>query len=173
MTTHHKDPLSYLNFLISKRGKSGPEGIYLTDMTIVAEAAVDYGYKANYGKCGPNSPITGVNYTDWLQLLVNLREDNPQFPHTISADDELVPLDSKAMYQFISEGSSMRLNVFKPYLDAKMFEFLVCSTQDMLSYVADFSGKIPSHIRFSIGYATSRWEDLSDSGEVEEHDLSY
>lgn len=173
MTTNHKDPLSYLNSLISKRGKSGPDGVYLTNLTIVAEANTDYDYKVNYRKCGARTPLIGTNYTDWIELLVNLREDNPQTPQTLPTDSDLVPVDSEAIYQFVPEGGMLSLNVFMPYLDTQLFEHLVCSTQDMLTYVAGFAGKIPSHIRFSIGYATSKWGDLAESGEVEEYDLSY
>lgn len=166
MTTNYKDPKTYLESLISKRGKSGSGGVYLTNLTIVAEAESDYGYKANYRRCGSNTPPVGTDLSRWHQVLVNLREDNSQLPFTLNTERLLCCLDDEAIYQFIPEGASMSLNVFLPFLDSKMFEHWVCTTQDMLSYAAGFASKFPSHIRFTIGYATSKWDDLVDSGEV-------
>lgn len=173
MTTNYKDPQSYLNEMVSKRGKSGPEGVYLTNLTVVAEAETDYGYKVNFGKCGHGTPPSGVEYMDWLELLVELREDNPQFPRFLVTNTGLAPWDKTAIYQFLPEGGAISLNVFLPYLDSQMFEYFVCTGQDILTYVSDFIGKFPTHIRYSIGYATSSWEDLVESGEVLEQDFSY
>lgn len=160
MTTNYKDPKSYVDSLVTKRGKSGPDGVYLTNLTVVAEAESDYGYKVNFAGCSSNTPPSDVEYGDWLDLLVQLREDNPQTPQSVHATGEV--------YQFIPEGGYISLNVFVPSLDLQMFEYFVSSSQYALNYVAKFAGKIPTHIRFSIGYATSKWGDLVDSGYVTE-----
>jgi hypothetical protein len=173
MTTNYKDPKAYLSSLISKRGNSGPDGVYVTNLTIVAEADSDYGYKVNFRNCGHLTPPVGLDYVSWVELLVCLRFDNPQTPKVISTEPDLIPLDSTALYQFVPEGGSMSLNVFLPFMDAQMFEYMVSYSQDMLSFAANFAGKVATNVRFNIGYATSKWDDLVESGEVEEQERSF
>lgn len=168
--TNYKDPKTYLSTQVSRRGKSGPCGVYLTNVTIVAEASTDYGYKASFDKCGPHQPPLDISLEDWQDLLVRLRFDNPQVPQTVHTMEEY---DELFNYQFFSEGGYMGLNVFAPSLDTEMFEHLVCSCQDALIFASNFAGKIPTNIRFSIGYASMRWDNLAEEGEVQEQDLSF
>lgn len=139
----------------------------MTNVTIVAEADLDYGYHVSIDKCGPNLPPVGVTLEDWHSLLINLRNDNPQLPYAVVSDED------SAIYQFMPEGGNMSLNVFIPVADTQMAEYLVCQAQDMLAFVANFSGKIPTFVRFSIGYAHSFWHDLEEDGELLEQDLSF
>lgn len=166
MTQNHKDPETYLTQLVAKRGKSGPTGVYLTSVTVVAEAQSDYGYKANIGKSEPLIPPAGIELEDWLYLLVSLRQDNPQIPQVLGPSMGM-------MYQFVPEGGSLSLNVFCPLINVGGLGHMVCFCQDMLQTVADFVCKIPTTIRFSIGYAFKDWENLAIDGEVEELELTY
>lgn len=166
MTQNHKDPETYLTQLVTKHGKSGPTGIYLTSVTVIAEAQSDYGYKANISRSGPLLPPAGVRLEDWLYLLVSLRQDDPQVPRVLG------PFTG-TMYQFVPEGGNVSLNVFCPLVDTESLSHMVCFCQDMLQTVTDFVHKIPTTIKFFIGYAIKDWRDLAVDGEVEEFELTY
>lgn len=165
MSHNHKDPKTYLIESVSKRGRSGPDGVYLTNLTVVAESTTDYGYKANILRAAPLTPPVSICYEEWLSLIVKLRTDSVQNPCSIFTDE--------AIYQFLPEGGSISLNVFIPVLDADTFEYFVCFCQDMMECVSEFTGKLALSIRFSIGYCNRTWRDLADDGEVEEQDFSF
>lgn len=161
----YQDPKSYLNNAVTKRGKSGTDGVFLTNVTVVAECSTDYGYKVNTSGVTPLNPPFGVCYDSWLELLVSLRSNFPDTPeHVITEEISL---------QFVPDGGSISLNVYLPVLNSDVFEVYVKECQETLALVCDFSGKLPTFIRFSIGYAFRRWDTLEEEGEVEGQDLSF
>jgi hypothetical protein len=71
------------------------------------------------------------------------------------------------------EGPNLSLNVFMPVLYAEHFSWNVSFYQELLKWVGDFVGKVPTHIRFNIGYSTRSWEDLVRTEDVREMDLNF
>jgi hypothetical protein len=166
MAQIHKDPVTYLNEAVIKRGKSGPDGVYLHSITVVAEALADYDYKVSYGPAatvleGPPD----VNIYDWNSLLVSVRANHRQLSHELHLRDFLL--------QFLVEGGTLNLNVFFPVVETASFPYTILYCQDILRCVADFAGKIPASIRFNIGLAHKSWEDMVEEGEAEETDLNF
>ena len=170
MSHNYQDPKAYLNNAVTKRGKSGAEGVYLTNVTVVADCGTDYGYKTNTQGTALLSPPFPFDYEGWLSLLVSMRGSPIDEPVHLTTDD--------AMFQFLPEGGNISLNVFIPSINSDVFEVYVSECQDMLQFVGDFAGKIPTFVRFSFGYAFRSWDTLVGEGEVQatdypEHDLSY
>lgn len=161
----YQDPKSYLNSSVTKRGKSGANGVFLTNVTVVAECSTDYGYKVNTSRVTEFSPPFGLNYEEWLELLVSMRGGLTDSPVHL--------YNGQALFQFTPDGGSISLNVFIPCLNSDVFEVYVQDCQEMLQKICDFSGKLPTFIRFSIGYAFRRWGTLEEEGEVEGQDLSF
>ena len=165
MTQTYKDPNSYLDTAVSKRGKSGHYGAYLTSVTVVAEPETDYGYKA-FGISGDViQPELNVDPDEWLRMLVTLRSQTVQKQYIIVHDNQT--------YQFIPEGGYLSLNIFLPEVFTHCFQHEVLTAQNTLKIVADFVGSLPSSIRFNIGVAWKTWKDLVESGEAEEVEFSY
>lgn len=164
MSHNHQDPKTFLNKAIASRGRSGAEGAYLTNLTIVAEGNVDYGYRANVMRTQAFYPPFPFNLEEWLKLLVTLR-NNLSTPIHITTDE--------ATFQFIPDGGQISLNVFIPSITTDTFEIYVLQCQDMLQYVCNFAGKIPVSIRFSIGYALKAWCSMVEDGEAEEQDFTF
>jgi hypothetical protein len=170
MSHNYQDPKAYLNNAVTKRGKSGAEGVYLSNVTVVADCSIDYGYRANASGTSLYNPPFPFDYEDWLSVLVAMRGNPYDVPTHLITED--------ATFQFIPEGGNIYLNVFIPLLNADVFEIYVSECQGMLQFVGDFAGKIPTFIRFSIGYAFRKWDRLAEEGEVQaseypEQDLSY
>jgi hypothetical protein len=170
MSHNYQDPKAYLNNAVTKRGKSGSEGVYLTNVTVVADCGTDYGYKANILGTNLYVPPYPFEYEDWLSLLVSMRGNPIDLPVHITTEE--------ATFQFMPEGGNISLNVFMPSINSDVFEVHVSECQELLQFVGDFAGKIPTFVRFSIGYAFRRWDTLLGEGEVQatdypEQDLSY
>lgn len=165
MTQTYQDPKTYISTLAAKRGKSGIRGVYLTNVTIVAEASTDYGYKVNFSSVRPLEGPENAVREDWLEVLVAMRADVTQDPQCLSFKD--------GIYQFLPEGNNVSLNVFLPQLEVELFEYHVCLAQDLLQCLASFAGKVATTIRFNIGFVNRSWADLAEVGEVEERELSY
>lgn len=168
MEQTHLDPVTHLNEAISRRGKSTHNGVYLTNLTIVAEAEFDYGYKAfppSPDPCKVGKLESHFDEYDWLQLLVSLRAQKIEFPEQI--------LRGSSVFQFVPEGSRLSMNVFIPVVLSESFPWEVNFSQDLLRRVCDFVGKVPSHIRFSIGFAHRSWGDMVLNHEVQEMDLNF
>lgn len=167
MTQNYRDPVSFLNESVTKRGKSGPDGVYLHNVTVVAESESDYGYKTFYGNpVTPTSAPVGMDEGDWSSLLIKLRSDSRSLSQQVSVYDNSV-------WQFLPEGGTLSMNVFFPVVNISTFPHRVKQAQETLLCLADFASKVPGNIRFSIGIVTKSWRDMAEQGEVEEMDLSY
>lgn len=167
MTQTYKNPIDYLNDAVTKRGKSGPDGVYLTNLTVVAEAKVDYNQKLSYGPgVLAQNPPPDTNYEDWLRVLVDIRSDYRALSQEVAMMDNTI-------LQFIPEGNFLNLNVFLPTIETQGFPYMLVLCQDALKCVADFASKIPNSIRFNIGVACKSWGDMVEEGEAVETDLNY
>lgn len=168
MAQTYRDPITYLNEAVTRRGKSGPDGVYLQNVTVVAEASSDFNLNLSYGV--PVSPVMPPSYCkveDWNQLLVNLRWDLRSLSHTLN-----IPEDGLIL-QFLPEGNILGMNVFVPQVNTSDFPYTLQMAQDTLVCAADFTSKVAGNIRFSIGIATKSWGDMVEEGDVEERDLNF
>lgn len=168
MAQNYRDPLTYLNEAVTKRGKSGPEGVYLYNVTVVAESTSNYSYRVSYGNpISPTVPPEGLDWVDWATLLINLRSDNRSLSH------EIVFATDKSVWQFLPEGNLLSMNLFLPVTDIAIFPYILRQAQDALLCTSDFTSKTPGNIRFNIGIVTKSWEDMAEQGEVKEMDLCF
>jgi len=166
MAQTYKDPHSYLNESLVKRGKSGHQEVYLTHVTVVAEAEADYGYRVSPQKFDFFAPLGNYyNSPEWLILLVSLRSQGTDTQRTIIFD--------QTTFQFLPEGSHLSLNIFFPERNVETFDYDVLAAQDMLREVAKFAGKIPTTIRFNLGLVKKSYETMVEDGEVEELEFSF
>jgi hypothetical protein len=166
MAQTYKDPHSYLNESLVKRGKSGHQEVYLTHVTVVAEAEADYGYRVLPASFDLFSPLGNhYNNLEWLILLVSLRSQTTDTQRSIVLN--------QATLQFIPEGSDLSLNIFFPERNVETFDYDVLAAQDMLRGVSKFAGKIPTTIRFNLGLVKKSYEAMVEEGEVEEVEFSY
>jgi len=167
MAQIYKDPYSYLNDAVVKRGKSGSYGVYLQNVVVVAEATSDYGYKVFLPAPTAESPFQGEEETpfEWYQTLVRLRSQVVQTTESIYVDRKL--------YQFCPEGGTISMNVFIPEAFVDTFNHEVVHSQRLLNLIGDFTGKTPTTVRFTIGVAYKSWYDMAEEGEVQEIEYAY
>lgn len=165
MAQNHKDPNSYLNDAVVSRGKSARFGVYLTNVTVVAEANQDYNYKIFSQASELDNPFPDWNFEssliEWFLALIRLRS-NKQEDASFTVGGRI--------FQFLVEGSVVSLNVFQPEAFVDSFQYDVSHAQQLLRMVADFLGKSATTVRFNIGKAHKSWTEMSDEGDVQEFD---
>ena len=164
------DPNSFLTNLVSKRGKSELFGVYLTGVTVLADANEDYGYDVSVS--GIERDIRNLfarDENDWNRLLVETRMNKDELVFPISFHRGVEPV---TVY-FAAEGTEMSCMVFIPTLVVSEFVTEVTFFQILLKKVAQFAGKIPASIRFTIGAASMEWEDLVERGCAREVDIGF
>ena len=166
MAQTYKDPHSYLNESLVKRGKSGHHGVHLNHVTVVAESEAEYGYRVaapNFDILDPfEAPHKNV---EWMVLLVTLRSQLNDNHGTI--------IVGQTTYQFLPEGGHLSLNIFLPETSVETFDYEILSAQNILKGVAKFAGKIPTTIRFNLGLVFKSYGAMVEEGEVEEVEFSY
>lgn len=164
------DPNSFLTSLVSKRGKSELFGVYLTGVTVLADATEDYGYEVSVP--GIERDIRNLfarDENDWNRLLVETRMNKDELIFPISFHRGVEPV---TVY-FAAEGTEMSCMVFIPTLVVSEFVTEVTFFQSLLKEVAEFAGSIPTSIRFTIGAASIEWDDLVDGGHAQEVDVGF
>ena len=164
------DPNSFLNNLVSKKGRSDLFGVYLTGVNVLADASEEYGYDVS--KENIERDITNMfarDETDWNRLLVETRLDTNEIIFPISFHRGMEPV---TVY-FAVEGNEMSCMVFIPTLVVSEFVTEVTFFQHLLTKVAHFAGKIPSNIRFTLGAVSMEWDDMVDGGHAREVDIGY
>lgn len=164
------DPNSFLNNLVSKKGRSDLFGVYLTGVNVLADATEEYGYDVS--KENIERDITNMfarDETDWNRLLVETRLDTNEIIFPISFHRGMEPV---TVY-FAVEGNEMSCMVFIPTLVVSEFVTEVTFFQHLLTKVAHFAGKIPSNIRFTLGSVSIEWDDMVGSGHAREVDIGY
>lgn len=164
------DPHSFLKNLITKKGKSELDGIYLPHVSVVAEALADYEYDTY--SFDPERKVEDLIRRDankWNELLVGARRYDAELVHSITCD--LCSQESTLM--FITEGTEISLSVFIPLLELSDFVNLITVSQALLKEVAHFVGKSPTQIRFVAGVAMLSWQSLVESGHVTEVDVGF
>jgi hypothetical protein len=166
MAQTYKDPHSYLNESLVKRGKSGHYGVHLSHVAVVAESEADYGYRVSPSNFDLLSPFEGnYNNVEWVVLLVTLRSQ--------LNDNQGAIVVGQTTYQFLPDGGHLSLNVFLPETSVETFDYEILSAQSILKGVAKFVGKIPTTIRFNLGLVFKSYGTMAEQGEVQEIEFSY
>jgi hypothetical protein len=164
------DPNSFLINLVSRKGKSDLYGVYLTGVNILAEATEDYGYQVPYGSIEQEvESLLLREGTDWNHLLVETRRNHDEIVHPISFLRGREPI---TIY-FVVEGHEMSAMIFIPTLVIPEFVTEVTFFQHLLKEVAQFAGKTPTSIRFTVGAVSMEWDDLVERGCAREVDVGF
>ena len=170
MSPKIQDPHSFLSSLLSKKGKSDLYGVYLTGVSILAEASLDYGYESS--NSDPDREIRSLFSREeegWNRLLVETRMNTQELIYPISFHRRAEPVT----VFFSSEGHDMSCMVFIPTLVHNEFPAEVVFFQAMLKTVAAFAGKIPTSIRFTLGAVSMEWDDLVERGHAKEVEVGF
>lgn len=159
------DPNQFVQSLVSRKGKSDLFGVHLTGVNVLANAEENYDYEVNDTVISQElENILFRERNDWNQLLVDIRQDYEQIVFPISF------LKGREPYTvfFATEDRHMSCMVFIPSLIATEFPQEVVFFQQLLRYVADFAGKVPTTIRFTLGCVTIEWTEMVGRGEARE-----
>jgi hypothetical protein len=164
------DPNSFLISLVTKKGKSDLYGVYLTGVNILASAAENYDYDVSLEVIERDvQNIFAQDPHDWNALLVETRRDPEEIVFPISFIRGREP---NTVY-FIVEGHEMSAMVFIPTLVVEEFVTEVTFFQHLVREVAQFAGKTPTSLRFTIGAVSMEWDDLVERGCAREVDIGF
>ena len=164
------DPATFLTSLLTKKGKSDLYGVYLTGVNILASATENYDYGIPLEKVERDvQNLFAQEENDWNHLLVETRRNTNEIVHPISFLRGREPYTSF----FVIEGNEMSAMVFIPTLVVEEFVTEVTFFQHLLCNVANFAGKVPTSIRFTIGAVSMDWDDLVEHGGAREVDIGF
>lgn len=164
------DPATFLTSLVTKKGKSDLYGVYLTGVNILASATENYDYDVSLESIErevQNLFVQDAN--DWNALLVETRRELEEVVFPISFIRGREP---NTVY-FLAEGHEMSAMVFIPTLVVEEFVTEVTFFQHLLRSVANFAGKTPTSLRFTVGSVSMEWDDLVERGCAREVDIGY
>jgi hypothetical protein len=164
------DPNSFLTSLVTKKGKSDLYGVYLTGVNILASAVEDYDYEVPLETIERDvQNIFAQDANDWNALLVETRREPEEIIFPISFIRGREP---NTVY-FVVEGHEMSAFVFIPTLVVDEFVTEVTFFQRLVREVAQFAGKTPTSLRFTIGAVSMEWDDLVERGCAREVDIGF
>lgn len=164
------DPATFLTSLVTKKGKSDLYGVYLTGVNILASATDNYDYDVSLENIERDvQNLFAQDANDWNALLVETRREADEIVFPISFIRGREP---NTVY-FVVEGTDMSAMVFIPTLVVEEFVTEVTFFQHLLCNVANFAGKTPTSIRFTIGAVSMEWDDLVERGCAREVDIGF
>jgi len=164
------DPATFLTSLVTKKGRSDLYGVYLTGVNILASATENYEYNVSLEKIERDvQNLFAQDPHDWNALLVETRRETEEVVFPISF---LRNREPNTVY-FLAEGHEMSAMVFIPTLVVEEFVTEVTFYQHLLCNVANFAGKTPTSIRFTIGSVSMEWDDLVERGCAREVDIGF
>lgn len=170
MTQKFADPHSFLRNLVSRKGRSDLEGVYLTSVSVAADAKADYGYNVpdEYAERSAQS-IIQKDQADWHKLLISIRTNPDDIVYPVSFTYCFQP----ALVIFTSDSSEISCSVTVPSMVLDEFPEEVVIFQKLLRYVAEFAGKVPTTLKFSIGLVTIVWDDMVEYGAAKKVDVGF
>jgi hypothetical protein len=170
MSPKLSDPNSFLTSLITKKGKSDLYGVYLTGVNILASVTENYDYGVPLEVIEKDvQNIFSQDPNDWNALLVETRREPEEVVFPISFIRGREPI---TVY-FVVEGHEMSAMVFIPTLVVEEFVTEVTFYQHLVREVAQFAGKTPTSIRFTLGAVSMEWDDLVERGCAREVDIGF
>ena len=164
------DPNTFLINLVSRKGRSELYGVYLTGVNILASATESYDYPVSLESIEKDiQNLFSHDVGNWNALLVDTRRngDGIVFPISFLRNQEI-----NTVY-FLAEGNEMSAMVFIPTSIVSEFVTEVTFFQALLCNVANFAGKTPTTIRFTIGAVSMEWDDLVERGCALEVDVGF
>jgi len=170
MAQKYTDPQTFLKNLVVKKGKSDLLGVYLTGVTVLADAVNDYGYDYSQEWVAKNvETLQRKEEASWNKLLVETRKNTDDIVHTLTFSR----LDESITMYFIVEGHEMSAMVFIPTLLVNEFVSEIAFYNQLLTEVAAFAGKTPTSVKFTLGAALMDWDDLVEQGCAREVDVGF
>jgi len=164
------DPNTFLTNLVSRKGKSELYGVYLTGVSILADATEDYGYNVSLAETERQVERTFIEEEDdWNRLRVETRRNVNEIIFPISF---LRGREPNTVY-FVVEGNEISAMVFIPTLVVDEFATEVTFFQALLRDIASFAGKTPTTIRFTLGAVSMEWDEVVDSGHARQVDIGF
>lgn len=164
------DPATFLTSLVTKKGRSDLYGVYLTGVNILASATENYEYPVSLESIERDvQNLFAQDANDWNALLVETRRELEEVVFPISFIRGREP---NTVY-FLSEGHEMSAMVFIPTLVVEEFVTEVTFFQHLLCNIANFAGKVPTSIRFTIGAVSMDWDNLVERGCAREVDIGF
>ena len=164
------DPNTFLTNLVSRKGRSDRYGVYLTGVSILADARENYDYEVSLDNIERDiQKLFAQEPTDWNALLVETRRETEEIVFPISFIRGREPI---TVY-FVVEGHEMSAMVFIPTLVVDEFVTEVTFFQHLLKDVASFAGKVSTSIRFTIGAVSMDWDNLVERGCAQEVDIGF
>ena len=162
------DPVTFLKNSLTKRGKTDPKGVYLTNLSITADAGADYGYDEPSGGVAQLVRREIDEGDGWGKLLIQIRRQPESEIHR-TLDGPF----GKCIIQFIPEDHDLSCNVFIARLEVNNFEYCVRVFQEFLKSFAEFAGLTPTYVRFTVGVALYTWPQMVEDGVAEEREIEY
>jgi len=164
------DPVTFLKNLVSRKGRSDREGVYLTGVNVAADGSTDYDYDVCPIKIESNIDNLWAREENlWNSLLVNIRRRPEELSHSItfshSGEDVTV--------YYLTEDHDASALVFIPKLEVSDFVYEVTFHQRLLQRVAEFAGKTPNTLKFILGAAFLSWDEMVDEGYAQEVDVGF
>lgn len=164
------DPATFLRNLVSRKGRSDLYGVYLTGVSILADASENYGYNVSLEDVERQIEKTlQQDENDWNHLRVETRLSTEEVVFPISFIRGREP---NTVY-FMVEGNEMSAMVFIPTLVVEEFVTEVTFFQHLLREISRFAGKTPTTIRFTVGSVSMEWDDLVTNGHAREVDIGF
>jgi hypothetical protein len=163
------DPVTFLKSSLTKRGKTDPKGVYLTNLVVSAEAEADYGYEKNIA-ANPAQLVRLAmeEYEFWEKMLISIRKNPEREIH-----QNITGPFGSCIIQFIPEDHDLSCTVFMPRLELGTFDYSVCIFQEFLKEFAKFAGLTPTYVRFNIGVVLYPWAQMVEDGFAEERVIEY
>jgi len=170
MTQKFIDPYSFLRNLLTKKGKSDLEGVFLSSVNVTADVQADYEYEFCANEVDRRvQKFYDYDSAAWNELLVSMRRYPSEIVHSFVVKGHPYP----TMLTFISDGADLSCNICTPSLVLDEFVTEVAVFQQLTKEVAKFAGKIPTTLRFSFGVVTVPWDDMVELGEAREVDVGF
>lgn len=164
------DPAVFLRNLVARKGHSDLEGVYLTAVKVSADACTDYGYEPTVSERQREVlSLLSREENKWNKLLVDVRMYGNELCHPITFTLQ----SEQVTVFFLSEDHEISCLVFIPKLEVSDFASEVTFYQALLRWVAQFSGKNPNTLQFTIGAACIAWTDMVDQGDAREVDVGF
>jgi len=164
------NPANFLTNLVSRKGRSDLFGVYLTGVNILADATENYDYDVPLESIERDVERTLLQDSDdWNRLRVETR---------LSTDEIIFPIsfirgrEPNTIY-FVVEGREMSAMVFIPTLVVSEFVTEVTFYQHLLREIAQFAGKTPTTVRFTLGVASMEWDEMVGQGHAREVDIGF
>lgn len=163
------DPVLFLQNLVIKKGRSDVEGVYLTNVTVVADATEDYNYEYNTAQVDRDLEVMWAQQQEWHTMLYKIKKydkvcQNITFPYGY---------EDQATVMFFNVEGDLSLHVFIPEVDASDFVYDVTYFTSLLRDMSRFTGKTYSTVKFTIGYCLLHWDDMVKRGEAREMDVAF